>query len=73
MDEWRHRLRIKYFTHFLINIFERGKQIAVEIGSQSMYNICQRKTHILRSFKMAEGQEVVTGDRSNELWWCRNI
>ena len=47
--------------------------MAVEISSQSMYNICQRKTHILRRIRLFKRQEVVTGDKSNELWWCRNI
>ena len=32
-----------------------------------MYNICQRKTHILRRIRSFKRQEVVTGDKSNEL------
>ena len=69
----RRQSQIKYFMHVYIDVFKRVKQIAVEISSQSMYNICQRKTHILRRIRSFKRQEVVTGDKSNELWWCRNI
>ena len=44
---------------------------------KSVHNPCiifvrERHTYLgeIRSFKR---QEVVTGDKSNELWWCRNI